>query len=303
MKIEDMDIEEDIQDIEGMLDALADMLDDARLSIKATIKAKLKGLGTHSILLKRNQNRLRELLTRYDFDKIKHVPMGTKLGEFIEDRLPIASEVDLIEKILTLSIEDFNLDILDVLTSNNLPKTLSSLISGSELDGVAKNLILANIVEVKDELKDGITAGSKGFVISYMYGKGVKGVVIDNEKHVIYSKTLRFSKTPTLPKLIPISTFGSIKDNFLAHNDGDIKSILALYRKVIKDTGKYLRRFENEDGFSVSEARLLTETVVYHLDFITDSLSKLTSIQYDFLHKCLGELDSLVVSGTVRGTL
>jgi len=302
--MEQFDLEEDIKDLEGILDTIGDMFGDLTASIKAGMKARLKLIGSHSVMLKRRQNRLKELLTRYpDLDKIKQIPVGYNLHEFLQNEMPMGTEIDILDKMLSLSIEDFNLDVLDILSSPNQTKTFSKLIkSESYYDGICKQLIKGDYFNIDDDFKENINTGKINFMASYVFGKGFKGIVIDEERRVVFHKTLRFDKVPLPPKSIPVSLFNTSVENFLGHTDNDIKTIIGIYRQTIKNISKYLRHLEHEEKVSIGDTRLITDSILFHIDYISDSFIKLTDLQYNFAFYSLQQLEDFGASGTTRGT-
>jgi len=300
----ELDLEKEVMDIEGLLDAIEDMLYDIGSSIKASVKGRLKLIKSHSVLLKRNQNRIRELITRYDLDKVKTIAVGGSLYDFFIDDIPMSTEIDIIEKTMQLSIDDFNLAPLDILTSIKQDKTFHSLMSKSEyFDTVCKNLLISGYFDEEDSFVNDVKSGKLHFVSSYIFGNSFKGIVIDVEKQLCYSKVLRFNRKPTMPKIIPVSLFTNTLENFIAFNDNDIRTIIGVYKRTIKDTSKYLRILKNKDGLTVGNTRIITDSLVKHIDNIADSIFKKTDMQYDFLVHCLKSLDSYVVSGTSRMSL
>jgi len=301
---EDFDIEEEIRDIEGFIDSITDFVGDLGLSLKAGLKGRMKSIKNYHILHKRNQDKLKQVLTRYDLEKISKIGVTSNLREFIIKELSLASDLDILDKFLNLNVDDYNLELLDILTTNKPDKLLSKINSGNNtLDGIAKNIITSGVLDIDKDALDRFTSGKDGFVLSYAYGSSVKGVVIDNENSIMYYKTFRYDKDNVTPQVIPVSSFNTIKDNYLSDGDKDVKVALNIYKRTIKDIGKFLRNMEKDDGMTVGNAKVITHTAMFHIDNITDSMFKQSSLQYDFLRVCLDALKDAGVGYAVKSGL
>lgn len=299
-----LDLEKDIQDLENILDSISEMLGDAGLAVKAAVKGRIKSFGTHSILLKRNQNVITELLTRYELDKVKTIPVYGSLYDFFTDSIPIANDIDAIEKALSITIEDFNLDVLDLLTEPKQDKVFAKLINSKYFfDNISNQLITSGMVESNDAVIKSIKSKDSIFLVSSIYNRTLRGVLVHKDESIIEYRSFSYTRTPTPPKLIPVSLLNSIIENFLGHEDADIRNSIALYKRAIKGTGKYLRVLEKQDMITLGRARVVTESIITHTENLVNTLAGVTDKQYDFIRAALKQLESSTTAYLATGTL
>lgn len=293
----DVKLEECITDVEGLVDDIGDFFDDIRLDLKASVKSKIVGIRKYSILLRRRQSRLKERVTNYDLTKVRSIPVTGNLQDFFLKEIPIASDIDITEKVLNTTVEDFNIDILDILTDTNIDKIYNKLARPvSYFDNVGRQLILGKFLEVDDEFIEDVKANRLGFIVGSLDGMFLKGLVVDKSRQLVFTKSLKYTRTGVTPKVIPISLFKSTMESFLEHTDSETNLILGLYKRAIKETGKYIRRLKNEDGLTIGDAKIIVSGVIDYLEYVADSIFALTNRQFSFIYDCFDSLD--IISGS-----